>query len=332
MDRTVGRRAVRGASLDVSAIGIKVDPPAAGGPLAEEQLIARLRAAREKGVTLFDLTSSRSTVRAERLLRKAFPRPDSELAVLVGETSEPRLDGRVPALGRSLPPSEPAATHPWARLAEDFSVIVEATQGEDLREPIGVRLAQLESLSRDGKVAAWSLRIEGEDPIPPDALEGQDVTRFGVEASLLDPARVRAIDARADRHASSVFVRGPFADGRLDGSRFASELALHGPPAPPVDVGTLRAEFAPVLRLGFLTEGHRRTLAQAALQYFLSRPWLAAVLVPLPRPERLTEILAAEAAPALSSEERRGLTGQAIGEMIHARRLEAVRAVASSPD
>ncbi len=51
-----------------------------------------------------------------------------------------------------------------------------------------------------------------------------------------------------------------------------------------------------------------------------------------PQSEYLRRARSAAAAVALSSEERRGLTGQAIGEMIHARRLEAVRAVASSPD
>ncbi len=51
-----------------------------------------------------------------------------------------------------------------------------------------------------------------------------------------------------------------------------------------------------------------------------------------PQSEYLRRARSAAAAVALSSEERRGLTGQAIGEMIHARRLEAVRAVASAPE
>ena len=51
-----------------------------------------------------------------------------------------------------------------------------------------------------------------------------------------------------------------------------------------------------------------------------------------PQSAYLRRARSAAAAVALSSEERRGLTGQAIGEMIHARRLEAVRAVASAPE
>ena len=54
---------------------------------------------------------------------------------------------------------------------------------------------------------------------------------------------------------------------------------------------------------------------------------------PYPQGEYLRRARSAAAAVALSSEQRRGLTGQEIGEKIHARRLEAVRAVATSlPD
>jgi aryl-alcohol dehydrogenase-like predicted oxidoreductase len=75
------------------------------------------------------------------------------------------------------------------------------------------------------------------------------------------------------------------------------------PEARPADMRRLRREFEPVLRLGFLTEGGRRTLAQAALRFVLRWPWVVTCVIPLPPPERFEEILGFGSAPEISDEE-----------------------------
>ncbi|MFI5415572.1 MAG: hypothetical protein ACHQ16_08000, partial [Candidatus Lutacidiplasmatales archaeon] len=84
---------------------------------------------------------------------------------------------------------------------------------------------------------------------------------------LLDANRVRAVVRGIRTAGAEALLTNPLADGRLDG-RWLSEgtLAQDGPPRP-MDLASLQQAFAPVLPLGFLTAGRRRTLAQAAVGF-----------------------------------------------------------------
>jgi aryl-alcohol dehydrogenase-like predicted oxidoreductase len=121
--------------------------------------------------------------------------------------------------------------------------------------------------------------------------------------SLLELGLLSPLAERSTQGPIGFFARDPLGSGRLDGSRFDRSLANRRPEAGPVDVGVLRREFAPVLELDFLTEGGRRTLAQASLGFVLRWPWTCATIVPLPSPERLNDLLAADQAPAITDAE-----------------------------
>ncbi len=305
------RRTLLGTSRAVSAIGISIDPSTVAGPAAEAALVAQLRTARRHGVTFFDVAAARFPPRAERLVATAFPDPDPEITVLVGD---PREDpgGRPNRFGGGGPvrPSGPLLRDWRARLGDKVSLVVETGPAEGQVERTAARLAELDALEQSGAIVGWSLSVPEDETGPFAALEGLNAKQLSAELSMLDPTRVEEFARRAQRIPTSVFVRDPFAQGRLDGTRFSTELFRTGAPSPPVKVGALRAEFAPVLRLGFLTAGHRRTLAQAAVQYFLSKEWVAVVLVPMPRPERLAEVLAAPGAPPLTEEELARIEGE----------------------
>lgn len=288
----------------VSAIGISIDPGAVAGPAADDALIAQLRKARRHGVTLFDAAGARFRLRAERLIAAAFPDPDPEITVLVGDPRENSGD-RPDRLRRGEPPhpAEPAFRELRSRLGERTSLVIEASPPEREMGRTDAWLADLDSLAQNGAIVGWSLSVSRREEEPTAGLEGVKAKWLSAELSMLDPSRVEEFASRARSVPTAVFVRDPFGQGRLDGTHFATELSRASEPTPPVDVRTLRAEFAPVLRLGFLTTRHRRSLAQAAVQYFLSKEWVAAVIVPMPRPERLDEILAASGAPPLTAEE-----------------------------
>ena len=310
-DVALPRRTLLGTSRAVSAIGISIDPATAVGPPAEAALIAQLRTARRHGVTFFDVAAARFRLRAERLIATAFPDPDPEITILVGDPREDR-GGRPDRFGGGSPlrPAEPAFRELRSRLGDGASLVVETAPAQGEVERTAVRLAELDSLARTGAILGWSLSVPGEETGPFAALESLKARQLSAELSMLDPSRVAELARRAQRVPTSVFVRDPFAQGRLDGTRFSTELFRTGTPSPPVNVGTLRAEFAPVLRLGFLTASHRRTLAQAAVQYVLSKEWVAVALVPMPRPERLAEVLAAPGAPPLTEEELARIEGE----------------------
>jgi Aldo/keto reductase family len=101
-----------------------------------------------------------------------------------------------------------------------------------------------------------------------------------------------------------VLASDPFASGRLDGSHLrGSPLESSGRPTP-ADWAEVRRTWAPVLALGFLTEGRRRKLPQAALQYVLGQPGIEGVVVPAIDPTALSEVVPSRDVPELSRGER----------------------------
>ncbi len=314
------RRPVPGTPFEVSTLGLELDPDPVAPPAAARQFVSRLREARSRGITLFDLARARVPARAERLVASAFPEPDPEIIVRVGRGTSPATPHHSP--GR--PPREEGAlggvdrlraslAETRARLGANHRLLVEVHLEAATRLPAGPFLRAVEELAQRKEIASWSLYFEPSAEVPGAEVEGIEVSQLSTELSLLDPTLVRALDDRAASHPTTVFARGPFAGGRLDGTRFATDLSERRTSAGPVDVRTLRAEFAPVLRLGFLTAGRQRTLAQAAIQYLLTRRWVVSVLVPVPRPERWTEILATAEAPSLSTEQVAGIEGEGDG-------------------
>ena len=303
----IGRRGVPGTSRTLSAVTISVDPPPVAPPAADARTVALLRRARERGVTTFDVAGARFPLRAERLIATAFPSPDPELGVIVGRSIESLAEERGPdddrgwggslaiALASSLDQSRrrlapvPVAIVEWSPGAEGSTTGPEVPgerpriEGETKPEPL------------------WAIRLSSRtttlprDPHPPALFVG--------EFSLLDDGVAPLFDSPGAVPGASLVARNPFGDGRLDGSRFAAVSTPGAPGQGPVDVRHLHEEFDPILRLGFLTAGRRRTLAQAALWFVLRWPWVVTCVIPLPPPERFEEVLGFAASPPLVDDE-----------------------------
>ena len=135
--------------------------------------------------------------------------------------------------------------------------------------------------------------------------------RFPVH--LLSPTEAEAAIALPRTSGVPIVASDPFAGGLLDGSRLrGSPLETSGRPAPS-DWAAVRRAWAPVLALGFLTEGHQRSLSQAALQYVLGTPGVAAVLVPAADPSELMEAAVSLQRPDLSAADRARVRRQRAG-------------------
>ena len=303
------QRILPGTPRSCSVLGFVVSPPSTGAPDADRQVVALLRKARSEGVTVFDVSGEAPAGRAQRLVAAAFPEFDPELVLLVGGGLS-----RPPATRESSASKSPEGEGPLAglraslaesrrRLSPQVPGILEWTLDTAPSEEIATVVASLETLRSSGDVAGWSLRLPPEPSVVSSQLGRWRPKLLSTEVSLLDPSFASFLDAEAPAAGFGVFVRNPFAGGLLDGTRFSSTLADRPPRSGPIDVRALRAEFDPVLRLGFLSGKHRRTLAQAALQYLLPRTWVTSVLLPLPRPERWEELFGAAATPPLSAEE-----------------------------
>ncbi len=300
------RRSLPGVAREISSVTIGVDPPLVVPPAADDRTIALLRRSRELGVTTFDVAGARFPQRAERLIARAFPEPDPTVSAIVGRSVEslsreraqddspPASSDREGALAASLEQSR-RRLHP---------VPISVLEWEPENEPPTADAGAGDAAVTKGEVPNGLLsavRLSSQITELPKVANAPAL--YSGALSLLEPDLVTVFEGSDKSRAACLLARDPFGSGRLDGSRFAASAGLSGPETGPVDLRRLHEEFDPVLRLGFLTERRKRTLAQAAVQFVLHWPWVVSVVVPLPTPERIEEILGFGGRPPISPEE-----------------------------
>jgi aryl-alcohol dehydrogenase-like predicted oxidoreductase len=304
----VSRRSVPGTGLTVSSLSIEIPPAAAGPPALEERRVAGLRRAREAGVTTFVLPAAPLAAHAERTFAAAFPHPDTDLVMLLRPTADSGDDN----LGGTTAPA--SAT----RFEQLHAALRDARGGRDVAGGVLVLWEDgptssgtsdtgigrgLDQLQEEGLVDGWARRIDPRAPIRAAEWAEPTPRLFWGPMSILETDLATELGERAARAPSGFFAIDPLAAGRLDGTRFARSVTERRPDVGPVNIRDLRKEFDPVLRLGFLTADRRRTLAQAAVRYVLAQPAVCSVVLPLPDPERLNELLGTESSPPLTPSE-----------------------------
>ncbi len=268
----IPRRPLAGRLGSVSALSLALDVPTSPVVAGPSWPVPLLRRARAEGVTTFDLGATANLPRAASLLAAAFPdgSPPVELIVPVSAPSGSRT---------SHPAPTESFLEPLARFGPLLGVISPDERGGLPRGAV----EQAEQLTEAGTIAAWAVERR---PTPPrDREHGPATAPVEISTmSLLEPEWAAEVATSGAGERLRGIVRDPYAQGRLDGSRIGP--ASLGRPGVPSDLRTLHREFDPVVRLGFLTEGRRRTLPDAALQFALFWPWVATVSCPPPAPER----------------------------------------------
>jgi aryl-alcohol dehydrogenase-like predicted oxidoreductase len=306
----VSRRPVPGTRLRASSLGLTLSASRLGSPASDPRTVQLLRNARSLGITTFQLPEGPGARRAERILSAAFPSPDTDLVVLVGrsvsslaeegarsaegeteQTWETRLRQSIEACSARLHPLSVSLVE-WRPAAEDGPRLGDAAR-------------TLERLRSEGVVAGWVLAVPPGEVLPSQSSNGPHgaVTLFSGAFSPMNASLRAPLAERATAGSVGLFAQDPLDAGRLDGTRFTESVAYRRPEGRPVNVRDLRREFDPVLRLGFLTAGHARTLAQASLRFVLHWPWVCSAVIPLPAPERLDELTRTESTPPLSDAE-----------------------------
>jgi aryl-alcohol dehydrogenase-like predicted oxidoreductase len=289
------RRSLPGVPQGTSVVGLAVDTMVAVGGLSgpAELGVGLLRRARALGITVFDAGTGSAAPVAERWIGRAV-RPDDRDALVITSLS-------------SGPPEDPqeGCRASAARLGGRPIDLLMVPAREAL-DPRG--LQRLTRLVEGGSVRSWGVAL---GPQPSGLEELRSLLESGVRTlklpySLLQREPAETILQLAERHEVQCIVTDPFARGRLDGG------SLRGGPLdpshPPERMEQLLREYAPVLALAPLTVRHRRTLPQAALQFVLRSPSVAAVLVAPTGPDQLEPWARLEALPPLEGEELRPLT------------------------
>jgi len=279
------RRVAPGGSYSVSCVSVALESPPGSAPLAARAAIPALQRAHAAGVTGFDLSGLSSPEWGIELLREAFPTPDPELVIIVGP---PRAD-----LSASAPLSDESARvealrtqiSRWRERASPTRQYL-----VDWSDPVADRASQpppvraLDRLREEGLIVDYALPLRDEEARAKARPEVHRPLR-SAPLSLLDLHALDAIEREAPADRPGLIARDVFAGGSLDGGLLGRSPLERGPTRPPETVAALHARLDPVLKLGFLTRGRRRSLPQAALAFVLQWPWVLTAVVPLPAPE-----------------------------------------------
>jgi aryl-alcohol dehydrogenase-like predicted oxidoreductase len=305
----ISRRPIPGTNLSASRLGFSIEPAEGLTPTGEERSVALLRAARKCGVTTFRIPDGAGARRAVRLVAAALPASDPEVVVvlahsftsLANEGARDMAGGAAADFeGRLRQSLQTAST----RLAPHRVDLLEWSHESDSGLELSEVREVLDRLRTEGHFQAVSMRLSADEVDTAGTVETPAAPRLlSGDLSALDHRHLTYLDRAAATGSLGFFALDPLSSGRLDGSRFAAAIGNRHPDAPPVSVRELRKDAQPVLRLGFLTEGHRRTLAQASLQFLFHWTWVCSALVPLPSPERLDELVAVERSAPLSESE-----------------------------
>jgi hypothetical protein len=108
-------------------------------------------------------------------------------------------------------------------------------------------------------------RVASVDDAVPPGTELRLGEWVALPAHLLRGSAAIAASGGWRRRGARLLARNVFADGRLHGGFSAAPAT--GPPQGPQRLSELASVWSPVLNLGFLTEGRRRTLPEAAIAF-----------------------------------------------------------------
>ncbi len=316
-DDRVGRRPVAGTARDSSVLGLYLGGPLGPGPSGLDQMVGLLRAARRRGISSFDLGSGPAAAAAERAISRAFPESDREILVL-GRRSLHSLSGESRSGPGGSNPRELAGRlrdsilESSTRLRPHRVDLVRWSDAGAPRETSELARSALRELAADRVISGWVEELDGATRSS-GSIDGEAATTPLVAGrlSLLETRLVPLMEERSHRAPVGFFADDPLAGGRLDGSRFRPDPLGAGPGVAPVRLSELEREARPVLSLAFLTTGTDRTLAQAAVQFATRWPWVAAVLLPLPSPERLAELVGSGSVSPLDDAEVERIVGAA---------------------
>jgi aryl-alcohol dehydrogenase-like predicted oxidoreductase len=126
---------------------------------------------------------------------------------------------------------------------------------------------------------------------------------IGLPISLLSFAAALEIGRKATDAGAGLVGLDPMAGGALDGSFLTGSPLERDAGSRPSTLGELTERLGPITQLGFLTEGRRRTLPQAAVRFVLDLPAVVSVSCDIRSPATILELASVERVPSLSDEE-----------------------------
>ncbi|MCI4317952.1 MAG: hypothetical protein L3J96_05380, partial [Thermoplasmata archaeon] len=291
---------------DVGEIGVSIAGSLSlGTAIPASAMQTRLRQAAKLGVDVFDLAFAVEPAAWMAMLGRTFEDSPGHPVILCPirrERAGAQTDGRPGGdwdLDADLPRHWEALHHRLPAGAAVFLVFSDPSP-EVWRD---IRTARsLQTADRSGVSAAWGVAWSDAHQAAieiPQAIEA-GARIVCMPYNLLEPIALAEHASKLAEAGISTIVSDPFAGGRLDGSWLRDGRLGGAPTGHAPGLAELHDRFDPVTRLGFLTEGRRRTLPQAAVQVALATESVAAVAVPISPPGLLDGLTALDLLPPVS--------------------------------
>jgi aryl-alcohol dehydrogenase-like predicted oxidoreductase len=305
-------RALPRTDVSVSEIGFGVWTLATGwwGDKDDREAVALLRAALERGITLYDTADSYGNGRGETILAEAFAGRRDEV-VYSTKVGYDWYSHSGPRGQRELP-------HDWSpafvRRSCERSLERLGTDRIDVYQLHNPRMdaigsdelfATLGDLVAEGKVRTYGVSLGPKIGWRDEGLAAlrRPITSLTMIHNVLEQDPGRDLIAGAREAGTGLFVRVPHSSGMLEG-KYTTETTF-----PPGDHRSHRPRswliegLQKIEALRFLTEGRPYTLGQAALKWLLAEPLVVTALPNIYSLEQLDEFAAAPDLPDLAGED-----------------------------
>ncbi len=313
MVQAMQRRTLGSSGVEVSTVGFGVWTLATGwwGEYTDDDAVALLRHARDRGITFFDTADTYGEGRGEQLLRKAF---GDDAGVQVGTKFGYDIYSPWDRKGHSERP------HDWSPAFIRYALEQSLQRlGRDTIDFYQLHNPRLDALQDDGifelldeLLQAGTVRSIGVALGP--AIGWRDeglwvaanrpIHAMQVIHNALEQQPGRDFIAAARANGVSIVARVPHSSGMLEGrytldTVFAENDHRRHRPRSWLVEGVQKVE-----RVRFL-ERDDRTLGQAAIQWLLHEPEVASVLPNIYDADQIDEFAAASDSPPLTDEEFR---------------------------
>jgi myo-inositol catabolism protein IolS len=304
--RTLGRTGLRVSEVGFGAWAIggpsKLGELEVGwGEVDDAVSLRAIEAAYEAGITFFDTSDAYGSGRSETLLGKAF-KGKRDRVVIATKGGNRTVDGRWVKdfskawLSRALDASLERLGMDYVDLYQLHSPTATADYRDEAFEAV-------EALRAQGKIRSYGVSV-GPAAHGPWVIRNTRADTIQIVYNLLEREPEQELLALAQAQGVGIIARVPLASGFLTG-KFTADVTFpandhRGRTYTPEKISEMVGQ---VNRLGFLTEGRHKTLAQAALQYCLAYPAVSTVIPGAKTPEQARANAAASDGVLLTAEE-----------------------------
>ena len=304
--RTLGRTGLRVSEVGFGAWAIggpaKLGDVEIGwGEVDDAVALRAIDAAYDAGVTFFDTSDAYGAGRSEQLIGKAL-RTKRTQVVVATKVGNRTIEGKwIKDFSRAW--ILQAAEASLARLGTDYIDLYQLHSPSDTAAYLPEAFEALAALKRQGKIRYGGVSV-GPAAHGSWVIQNTPADTIQVVYNLLDREPEQTLLPMALKHNIGIIARVPLASGFLSG-KFGPDttFAPNDHRAKTYSPEKVRQMVAQVQRLGFLTEGKTKTLAQAALQYCLANPAVSVVIPGAKTPEQARANAAASDGVLLTADE-----------------------------